>query len=636
MSNEQCPASQSLTGQDQLTPDIETPNMRSLRRRSSNRFAYRTKAHCFVRSPRKATYPRLQTIKDGTLLDTGLLNEARQYFESQLLDLKEQLKNDCKIRLTEKVAAVESDQSSLFDRLANLERENHKLKSIVGDLRKSIDLLQARSLINKSTATVRAAANPPTNKTAASTTDPPPPSASPLPAHQLDADFPPLSAVASRPPPPSLISPTRPAVCGVPIATTHSTPSSPRVSPSRALFKPSRDNSPTTSPAPPPASSAPVYTIPVHNKFAALSDSPQRSVGTSVQIPVHVSDRTGPHRSPRLSVSLAEMAVVGSTDYLIIGDSVLTHMRADKMNPGDYVSPQKISKSGLTAFQVTQWLQTLTPNPKVSRLVIHVGVNDCKGGEISTDQWSSLLSLCRSRFPSATVIASSIIPARGRHPINPAIAKSNDNLKSVCRQRHVIYVDHHDTFVARSQAPKKALYDNALHPSRQGLMKLARNIKYPNANVSQSQGKEGRNPRPCPPPPTLQTSLPSHLCHPGPSQPHAASPPVQSANRLSPTAQQQASLDHGAPWQPWPVHRVSPPFSGGAPTPPFTGGGAPPTGGAPHTLQAHDHVAPSLPASSPAPMMAQAVQGPPVLPVTSYQHAIAQALRLLQGVCLYN
>ena len=201
MSNEQCPASQSQTGQDQLTPDIQTPNMRSLRRRSSNRFAYKTKAHCLVRSPRKATYPRLQTVNDGALLDTGLLNEARQYFESKLLDLKEQLKNECKIRLAQKVAAVESNQSSLFDRLVDLERENHKLKSIVGDLRKSIGLLQARSLIDKSTATVRAAANPPTNKTTASTTDPPPPSASPLPAHQLDADFPPLSAVASRPPP---------------------------------------------------------------------------------------------------------------------------------------------------------------------------------------------------------------------------------------------------------------------------------------------------------------------------------------------------------------------------------------------------------------------------------------------------
>ena len=226
MSNEQYPASQSQTGQDQLTPDIQTPNMRSLRRRSSNRFTYKTKVHCFVRSPEKATHPRLQTINDGALLDTGLLNEARQYFESQLLDLKEQLKNECKIRLAEKVAAVKSNQSSLFNRLVELERENHKLRSIIGDLRKSTGLSQARSLTDNSNATIQAAANPPTNKTTASTTDPPPPSASPLPAHQLDADFPPLSAVASRPSPLSLTSSSRPAVCS-PIATTHFTPPPP-------------------------------------------------------------------------------------------------------------------------------------------------------------------------------------------------------------------------------------------------------------------------------------------------------------------------------------------------------------------------------------------------------------------------
>ena len=252
------------------------------------------------------------------------------------------------------------------------------------------------------------------------------------------------------------------------------------------------------------------------------------------------------------------------------------------MNTGDYASPQKnkyTRADGLPSRPVAQWLKTLTPDPKVSRLVMHVEVNDCKGGEISTEQWSSLLSLCRSRFPSSTVIASSIIPARGRHPMNPAIAKSNDNLKSACRQQHVTCVDHYDTFVAKSQAPQKALYDNALHPSRQGLLKLARNIKYLNANLGKSQGKEVRN-RPCPPPPTLLATLPSHLCHPGPPQPRAASPSVQTANRLSLTAQH--------------------------------------------------------PTLSPAPMMAPAVHYPPVGPLTSYQHAIAQALRLFQGVCLYN
>ena len=167
MFKEWCPSSQSQTRQEQMTPDIQTPNMRALWRCSSNCYVYKTKAHCFVKSPRKATYLHLQTIKDGVLLDTGLLNQAWQYFESQLLDLKEQLKNECKIRLAEQVAAMDSSQSSVFNLLIDLERENHKLRSMVGDLRKSISLLQAKSWPVNSTATVRTAAKPPTivNKT---------------------------------------------------------------------------------------------------------------------------------------------------------------------------------------------------------------------------------------------------------------------------------------------------------------------------------------------------------------------------------------------------------------------------------------------------------------------------------------
>ena len=107
-----------------------------------------------------------------------------------MLDLKEQLKNDSRIRLIEKVTAVESSQSFLSDHIVDLDRENNKLKSIVGELRKSMGLLQAK--LHKSVATVRAEANPATkvNKTTASTTghdnkDPPSPPASTLSVHQL-------------------------------------------------------------------------------------------------------------------------------------------------------------------------------------------------------------------------------------------------------------------------------------------------------------------------------------------------------------------------------------------------------------------------------------------------------------------
>ena len=152
-----------------------------------------------------------------------------------------------------------------------------------------------------------------------------------------------------------------------------------------------------------------------------------------------------------------------------------------------------------------------------------------------SEQWSSLLPLSRHRFPSKALVASSFIPASGRHPMNEAIIKSN--LKSACCQQHVRCIDHYDTFVARSHAPKKAMYDNALHPSRQSMLKLARNLKYSSANFSHSQGKGGKEPSPLPSP-TPTPCCPLTPATPGPSQ-------------------HPAFLDHGG-WQPWTGHPVSP------------------------------------------------------------------------------
>ena len=149
------------------------------------------------------------------------------------------------------------------------------------------------------------------------------------------------------------------------------------------------------------------------------------------------------------------------------------------MNTGSFTNPQKICVGGLTAADLTTWLQSLRPYASVTRLAIHVGVNDCKGGAISTPQWSNLLSQCKRRFPSAVLIASSILPARGRHPVNQAISQSNFNLEEACRRQQAMCVPHYTTFVAKSQAPKKALYADCFHPSRLGLLKLARNLKRP-------------------------------------------------------------------------------------------------------------------------------------------------------------
>ena len=211
-------------------------------------------------------------------------------------------------------------------------------------------------------------------------------------------------------------------------------------------------------------------------------------------IPVHVSSNSSHGlRSPRSGEILyrspgkiLHQAVLReTTDYVIIGDSVIKAVNPGKMNTGQYSHVQKISVPGMTTTDLSSWLDSQSPNTHVSRLVFHVGVNDCKGGtEVTAEHWTQLLSKMKVVFPSALTIASAIIPARGRHLMNPTISSSNQNLHTVCSHLHIKFVNHRSTFITKSGAPRKDLYENALHPSIKGTLKLARNIKYPDHDFS--------------------------------------------------------------------------------------------------------------------------------------------------------
>ena len=218
------------------------------------------------------------------------------------------------------------------------------------------------------------------------------------------------------------------------------------------------------------------------------------------------------------------------------------------MNTGSFTNPQKICVGGLTVADLTTWLQSLHSYASVTRLVIHVGVNDCKGGAISTPQWSNLLSQCKRRFPSAVLIASSILPARGRHPVSQAISQSNFNLEEACRHQQAMCVPHYTTFVAKSQAPKKALYADCFHPSRLGLLKLARNLKYPESAFGTSESspeicvRGASNSRvgsaerggPSRQPPSPRPPYPHHSRH--TLSPHPADLITQAVQRSAPAA----------------------------------------------------------------------------------------------------
>ncbi|KAL8602852.1 hypothetical protein ACOMHN_056346 [Nucella lapillus] len=72
---------------------------------------------------------------------------------------------------------------------------------------------------------------------------------------------------------------------------------------------------------------------------------------------------------------------------------------------------------------------------------------------------------------------SSVIPARGHHHLNNSIFSTNRNLKAVCEQLNVGYIDNASTFTTSSGAPRLALYQNLTHPSDRGTIRLAMNLK---------------------------------------------------------------------------------------------------------------------------------------------------------------
>ena len=644
-----------------LSPDINiTSTKRAFRRRSSNRFIIKA-ARQICQSKRPKSTKQLTPIRDTAQLSDSPTQSMKDYLASELLDTKQQLRNECKTYLITKMETLEETLESLKRSLLKTERENHQLKTTVGELKKSVAFLQGKVDTYLSSATIPITHPPktsisskPSPSTKHSPTSPPAP-----PLIQQDTEFPPLPS-DKRPPPPSLTTSFSKVVSGVnnmttltqPVPRTSNKPA-PQDTENKTIHASKRMS-------PPPTDNGSQYTIPVSNsnRFAPLSDPSQQPVPTSTNgdntIPVHVSDRTTrrPHHS---STELSEAIISDKTDYLIIGDSVLSYLDPVRMNTGSFTNPQKICVGGLTAADLTTWLQSLHSYASVTRLVIHVGVNDCKGGAISTPKWSNLLSQCKRRFPSAVIIASSILPARGRHPVNQAISQSNFNLEEACRHQQAMCVPHYTTFVAKSQAPKKALYADCFHPSRLGLLKLARNLKYPESAFGTSESspeicvRGASNSRvgsaerggPSRQPPSPRPPYPHHSRH--TLSPHPADLITQAVQRPAPaahttqhgdthTARQPAYSDSPQALIPdYPTstssYATGPTPAANAPTahsmsgglvtaPPHFGTGPPHFGTGPFHHASH---VPALDHTSPL--------------FFSYQQAITQALRVLQGVC---
>ena len=182
--------------------------------------------------------------------------------------------------------------------------------------------------------------------------------------------------------------------------------------------------------------------------------------------------------SPRQT--LLTYSVIDDASAVVIGDSVLMNVSSERMARCPEEIVQVISVSGLKTPDLLVWLQQQPVCSHVQLVTIHIGVNDCKSGEVTSYTWDQILDGCRHVFPLARVQLSSIIQARGRLPINENIEFSNGNLFRVCRRRNVTFVDNSAVFRSRTGAPKKSLYratpGDYIHPSIRGVMALEANF----------------------------------------------------------------------------------------------------------------------------------------------------------------
>ena len=81
-------------------------------------------------------------------------------------------------------------------------------------------------------------------------------------------------------------------------------------------------------------------------------------------------------------------------------------------------------------------------------------------------------------FPNSQIFMSSIIiPTEGRR-LKENTLESNQTLKSQCIKDKITYIDNNFTFYTKQGQPKKHLFNDSIHPSHIGTVKLACLIKY--------------------------------------------------------------------------------------------------------------------------------------------------------------
>ena len=159
-------------------------------------------------------------------------------------------------------------------------------------------------------------------------------------------------------------------------------------------------------------------------------------------------------------------------DLLVIGDSIVSHLDVDRLNPRG--NNKLICKRGGKIEDIRDALMEETSSTKgMSHCIIHVGLNHAPEDppHLLSAKLLSFLKEVRSNLPETSIHFSSILPKYGTEMLS-GINFVNETVK---RHRNLIgysFIDHPDFAWNTSLICK-----DGVHPSYKGVAQLAMDIK---------------------------------------------------------------------------------------------------------------------------------------------------------------
>lgn len=140
---------------------------------------------------------------------------------------------------------------------------------------------------------------------------------------------------------------------------------------------------------------------------------------------------------------------------------------------------QVLALPGLDRASLVKVLSGTRPQPSVTTVVLHVGVNDCARGYIlGNGAWRNIIFQATRTFPNARLFLSSILPHRDQHAhYSACIMDSNKAMQLSCRRLKAAFIDNDCSFFSHDGQVKSGWMRDQIHPNSRGSSSLAVNIK---------------------------------------------------------------------------------------------------------------------------------------------------------------